>query len=220
MSPVQATKNAVATLTEQIRWRDLVVSVLSNFGAMAALIMLLWMLFSGAALNKVTEVLKEELGTDEILATAERNSAKVDALTSKVDGYVAEMRERLPLEVAYIDEHLSRVEDGCRQFMECTAVYFVKRYTQWLHCKAPVVLNHQIMDAEGVLHPAIPGANNRAQRLGSSLARVIIKFIPDDQTPPGISFFSMVLQYDCGDQFIEQATHPIKFTLSPARQKP
>lgn len=220
MSPVRATKNAMSAISERVRWWDLVVSFLANLGAMAALAILLWSIFSGAALNKVTGVMKEELGTEEMLKTTKTNSAKIDKISAQLQQHLDTMADAFPIKVAYIDEHLSHIEDGCRQFTECTAVLFVRRYDQWLHCKAPLVLNHSVMDVDGIIHPVTPSANNRSQRQGSSLARVVIRFIPDNQVPPGLAFFTMILQYDCGDQFIEQATHPIRFDLLPARQKP
>lgn len=220
MSPVRATRNVLSSLTEQVRWRDLVVTFFANIGAMAALLLLVWGIFSGKAMDSVTEVLKEELGTEKILATATMNAIKVDALTEKVDSYVAEMRELFPTRVSNIDYNLSRVEPGCRQFTECKAIFFVQRYDAWLHCDAPVVLRHTVMDHDGVQHPVVPGAGNRTQRQGHALARVAVGFIPDDQIRVGKAFFMMLLQFKCGNEFVEQLTDPLPFDLLPPERKP
>lgn len=220
MSPVRMARNAISSMSEQVRWRDLVVSFFANVGAMAALLLLIWALFSGKAMDSVTDVLKEELGTEEILKTAERNAIKVDNLTAKVDAYVAEMRELFPVKISNINYKLSRVAPGCRQFKECKAIYFVQRYKAWLHCDAPVVLRHIVVDYDGVEHPVVPGENNRSQRVGSTLARVIIGFIPDDQIRPGLAFFAMLLQFKCGDQFVEQMTELLPFDLLPPERQP
>lgn len=213
MSPARAAKGLFARLREEIRWFDLTVTLLANMGAVTLVAGALWFLFSGAALLKVTNVLRDELEITEIRTLAENNAASIVNISELLDQNSKLLMDAFPPQVAFIDYELSRIEPGCKVGEECTAFFFVRRNPRYLHCGVPAVLRHSVLDYDGVEHVADPGPRNRAQQRGANLAKVPVGFVPAFGTPSGKAFYFMVLRYDCDGETIEQQTKPIPFTL-------
>lgn len=218
MSPARTATNVLGAITARVRWFDLTVSILGNLGAVFAFVVMIWVIFSGQAMDKVIGVLKSELGTEKLLTQSELNTVKITTLTQKLDDITEEIRERFPVEVSEIDYDLSFVEDGCRILSECTAIFFASRYPEMTHCSVPVVNRHTVIDSAGTPHPVRPGPGNIAQKLGPRQTRVPVGFIPGDDIHPGRSFFQMVLIFMCAGQEIEQTTRPLEFFLLPQDQ--
>lgn len=220
MSPVRHAKGAITRLREEIRWFDLTVTMLANMGAIIVLAGALWFLFSGAALNKFTEVLQNELEISDIKTLAEENAGRIEIMSVLLDDNSQILKSAFPPRPAIIDEDLSRVGDQCYVGEECTAFFFVRRDPRYLHCGAPAVIRHAILDFDGTEHSANPGPGNKSQQRGPNLTKVPVGFIPAYGTPPGQSFYFMVLRYDCGTEIIEQQTKPMPFTLRLQRTGP
>lgn len=217
MSPVRHAQGLVARLREEIRWFDLLVTIFANMSAAAILAGILWFLFSGAALERVTGVLQKELEISEIKTLAEANASRIETMSIMLDANAQILQSAFPSRPAIIDTDLSRVGEECYVGEECTAFFFVRRDPRYLHCGAPAVIRHAILDFDGTEHSANPGPRNKSQQRGPNLTKVPVGFIPAYGTPPGQSFYFMVLRYDCGTETIEQQTKPMPFMLRPQR---